>query len=629
MSTEARQAALPHADQTACEPSCNSSSTVQCDASADSSHASLNGASNRDAVRARRYQALLSIASHAAWSWSRHKDNSDFQSAIRWWAELTGQTADELATQDGWLDAIHVYDRAAVESSWAEAQANHCSSQVTFRAQSRWGGWRYVRARAAPIFLDNGELDEWIGTFEDITDQQTALQERELLLAQSQVERRHLDDIFHHAHSFIAVLRGPEHVFEQVNDRYLELIGRRSVIGLPVRQALPEIEGQGYYELLDKVYSTGQAHTATNANVVLQSDSGQQTRILEFAYQPMFDIDGKVSGVLCQGIDQTERMQAEERVRMLSAESSRQRRIYETALSNTADFVYVFNLDGRFTYINRALLDLLGISAEDAMNKNFFDLNYPPPLAEKLQDQIQEVIKTGKPLRDETPYTSAKGTESYEYIFVPVFGTDGSVEAVVGSTRQITDRKRIEIALRESEQRHRALVTATSDVVYRMSADWSVMYPLDGRSLVASNLEPISDWLEKNIPAPEIPKVKAAYTQAVTHKSTFQLEHQVVRQDGSIGWTFSRAVPIVGQDGEIIEWFGTASDVTRRKQAEEELLDMRSRMEAALSAGAIGTWTWDIPADRFYGDASLFNLFALQDGEQRGVVVDHYDVHSS
>jgi PAS domain S-box-containing protein len=132
----------------------------------------------------------------------------------------------------------------------------------------------------------------------------------------------------------------------------------------------------------------------------------------------------------------------------------KQWRAFDTALSNTPDFNYIFDLDGRFTYINRALLALWQRSLEESVGKNFYDLGYPPGLAERLQRQIQEVIDTKEVVRDETPYTGADGNLGYyEYIFVPVLAKDGSVVAVTGSTRDVTHQKRIERALRESQER--------------------------------------------------------------------------------------------------------------------------------------------------------------------------------
>src|SRR4029079_12990082 len=94
-----------------------------------------------------------------------------------------------------------------------------------------------------------------------------------------------------------------------------------------------------------------------------------------------------------------------------------------------------------------------GKPLHEAVGKNFFDLNYPHELANRLQRQIQEVIATRQPVKDETPYTSAVSERQYEYIFVPVMAADGSVEAVAGSTRDITERKRVEQAPRGADRR--------------------------------------------------------------------------------------------------------------------------------------------------------------------------------
>lgn len=124
--------------------------------------------------------------------------------------------------------------------------------------------------------------------------------------------------------------------------------------------------------------------------------------------------------------------------------------IFDAALSHTPDFTYIFDLDGRFRYINRALLSLWQKSYAEAIGRNFHDLDYPTPLADRLQLQIQQVIATDSQVRDQTPYIGANGEmRHYEYIFVPIHADDGTVTAVAGSTRDITDRLRIEEDLRQ------------------------------------------------------------------------------------------------------------------------------------------------------------------------------------
>lgn len=126
-------------------------------------------------------------------------------------------------------------------------------------------------------------------------------------------------------------------------------------------------------------------------------------------------------------------------------------------------------------------------------------------------------------------------------------------------------------AIKEQEGRFRALVTATSDIVYVMSPDWTVMMQLDGRGFLSDTSEPITNWLEKYIFDEDQPMVKAAIAEAIAKKKIFELEHRVMRADGSPGWTLSRAVPILNEAGDITEWFGAASDVTERRHNQDAL----------------------------------------------------------
>ncbi|MHB8287234.1 MAG: PAS domain-containing protein, partial [Caulobacteraceae bacterium] len=138
--------------------------------------------------------------------------------------------------------------------------------------------------------------------------------------------------------------------------------------------------------------------------------------------------------------------------------------------------------------------------------------------------------------------------------------------------------------LRESEARLLALTQASSDVLYRMSPDWAEMRELNGGAFLAAATSPNRDWLMKYIPPSDQGAVTAAIEQAIETKSPFALEHRVIRHDGGLGWTLSRAVPILNAAGELVEWFGAAADITAKREAEEQLRRLNETLESKVAA---------------------------------------------
>jgi len=126
-------------------------------------------------------------------------------------------------------------------------------------------------------------------------------------------EREQFLRLFDQAPTFLAVLRGPEHVFEMANPGYQKLIGNRPVVGRTIADALPEVAAQGYVAILDEVYRTGRPYTATAAKYVMPTSPGApgEERYVDFVYQPFTESDGSVIGILVQGVDVTGRAVAD------------------------------------------------------------------------------------------------------------------------------------------------------------------------------------------------------------------------------------------------------------------------------------------------------------------------------
>jgi signal transduction histidine kinase len=152
--------------------------------------------------------------------------------------------------------------------------------------------------------------------------EQTSLQQAERLeqavatvdnaLAEAQLERQRLYDVFMQAPAAIAVLEGPAHVFTVANPRYRELVGGRPVLGKPVRDALPEVAGQGILDLLDRVYESGEPYAASEMGLQLDRDGDgvAETIYVDFVYQPLHSADGRAFGIMAHAVDVTTQVEA-------------------------------------------------------------------------------------------------------------------------------------------------------------------------------------------------------------------------------------------------------------------------------------------------------------------------------
>ncbi|MDQ1812895.1 ATP-binding protein [Massilia sp. CCM 9210] len=137
------------------------------------------------------------------------------------------------------------------------------------------------------------------------------LRAEQALREQREAETTRLRSLFEQAHGFMCILRGPEHVFEFANSAYLRLVGARPLIGKTVREALPDVVGQGFFELLDAVYASGKPYKAGDLRIELRMapDSAPIQAYIDFVYQPIIE-DGSVSGIFVQGFDVTDRTMA-------------------------------------------------------------------------------------------------------------------------------------------------------------------------------------------------------------------------------------------------------------------------------------------------------------------------------
>lgn len=326
---------------------------------------------------------------------------------------------------------------------------------------------------------------------------------RRLAAEAHDVTATQLAEIIELAPAFMTVFRGPTLIIEMANDAYRQLVGQRELIGLPVRQAFPDISGQGFFELVEHVYVSGEPWVGSSVPVVLNRQAGApaQTRWIDLVYQALREADGSISGVFAHGVDITERKLAEEALREAAIQAEQRSRSFDTTLSAMTEFGFTLDPDGRLTYVNKALLNRWDLPLERVVGKNFFELGYPDELAGKLQRQVKEVFETRCEIVDETSFIGRAGTEGhYEYILRPVVGDDGTVDQVAGSGRDITARKRAEDALKDADRRKSEfLAILAHELRNPLAPIHNALQILRLRDGKRENTQPIFEMMERQI----------------------------------------------------------------------------------------------------------------------------------
>ncbi len=286
-------------------------------------------------------------------------------------------------------------------------------------------------------------------------------------------ERMGLRDIFMRAPAFIATLRGPEHVFEIANPLYMQLVGKdRVVVGKPVREALPEVDGQGFFELLDGVYQTGEPFIGTELRVVVERGDGPEERYADFVYQPIRGADGAITGIFVHGNDVTEQVRARRIVERQADELERanlalldQMVLNKTITDNAASCLFMMDEHGHATFMNPAAEEVTGYTLEEIRERPLHDVihhQHPDGTPYPISDcAIENGRDDMTPLKDHREVFIRKdGTEfPVSCHLAPLSGRLGGA---VLEFRDISEELRAQEALREADRRKDEFIATLS-----------------------------------------------------------------------------------------------------------------------------------------------------------------------
>jgi PAS domain S-box-containing protein len=286
-----------------------------------------------------------------------------------------------------------------------------------------------------------------------------------------QVERQRR--LFEQAPGFIAVLRGPDHVFEFVNEAYRRLAGDRSFIGRSAREVLPDVEGQGFFELLDTVYATGERFVARQTPLSLKPrpDAAPEERFLDFIYEPVIDAVGEITGIFVEGHDVTEQKHAEAALR----ESEERFRIaQELSLDAFTILQAVRDENGRIVdfewlYANPTAAEIIRRPADYLVGRRLLDVLPGNQTASDLFSRYVRLVETGEPYDIELRYEADGITGWFRNMAVRLD------ERIAVYFSDITERKqseeKLKLLMREVDHRARNMLALVQALIRMTRAE--------------------------------------------------------------------------------------------------------------------------------------------------------------
>jgi PAS domain S-box-containing protein len=425
--------------------------------------------------------------------------------------------------------------------------------------EEAWFSFSYT-----PVWDENDQIAGMFGAVTEATEKVCA--ER-----RNVAERQLLQQMFEQAPGIMVMLRGRDHVFELANNAYLQLVGRRELIGKTVREVLPELEGQGFFELLDEVHGTGEPFVGRGVSARVQREPGGslEERFVDFIYQPIKNADGQVTGIFVEGYDITE---AKHSVEALRPSEEFNRRI----LDSSSDCIKVLDSDAKLQFMSQGGMQVMEVDDFGAIRDCDWRSFWSGPEHEKARQAVETAL-TGGTAHFQGPTPTAKGTPKWWDVAVtPIRGADGEVEKLFSVSRDITATKEAEEALRQSQRRLNAVLNNASVSIFLMDDRQHCVYmnaaaeKLTGYTLAEVMGHPLHDVIHHTHPdGSHFPLEECPIDRAFPEEHQVQGEEVFVHKNGSFYPVAFTASPIQDESGRTIGTIIEVRDISAEKKAQE------------------------------------------------------------
>jgi len=378
-----------------------------------------------------------------------------------------------------------------------------------------------------------------------------------------------LRNLFEQAPALIHILKGPDHVFEFFHPKGKEIVGGRDLTGMKIREALPEYEGQGYFELLDEVYQKGITVSQSGVHSLLKNEKGEMVeRYFDAIWQPFRNEKGSIEGVLNFAVEVTEQVKARK-----SVEDSEKR--YNMMLMQSPFAFAIFKgKEMIITLANDSMKEVLG-KGPDIEDKPLLDV-LPELKGQAFPDLLNNVLTTG------TPYFANEALARlhrngrledvyFNFVYQPYWEVDKSISGITVIAYEVTNEVLAKKKIEASEAYFRQLTETLPQLIW-MTDDQGAQLYASSRWAEYTGISPTGFETWKQIIHPvDLETIGIKWRECLKNGDTYYAEARLKNKHGEYRWHFANGVPVKNEEGIIVKWIGSFTDIHDQKELFETL----------------------------------------------------------